>query len=68
MLKEVHIVLLHSVVSGCDLPDSSDVTPPHSIMPNLCILANCLVKGQWAFENETHIGCSLDVLKQGSAY
>lgn len=37
-------------------------------MPKVSILANCLVKGQWAFENETHGGCSLDVLGAASAY
>lgn len=37
-------------------------------MPKVCILANCLVKGQQAFDNETHGGRSLDVLRAASAY
>lgn len=37
-------------------------------MPKVCILANCLVKGQLAFDNETHGGRPLDVLRAASAY
>lgn len=37
-------------------------------MPKVSILANCLLKGQWAFLNETHGGSSLDVLRAACAY
>lgn len=37
-------------------------------MPKVCILANCLIKGQQAFNNKTHGGCSLAVLRAATAY
>lgn len=37
-------------------------------MPKVCSLANCLVKGQQASQNETRCGCSLAVLRAASAY
>lgn len=37
-------------------------------MSKVCILANWLVKGQQAFDNETHGGRSLEVLRAPSEY
>lgn len=47
----------------------SAVTPPPQFKcQKVCILANCLVKGQPAFDNETHGGRSLEVLRAAGAY
>lgn len=51
-----------------DLPQP-DVAPPHSLNARgFAFLANCLVKGQLAFDNVTHGGRSLEVLRAASAY
>ena len=69
-LRKIHKILIQygasmllwsSTLARCD-------SSPQFKCQNFSILANCLVKGQQAFEIETHGGCSLDVLRAAGAY